>query len=81
MIWSVLARVTSAGFSMITCLPAASASMATSPWAPVGVHTTTTSTSVAASASASEVNACPPCWPTIRSARSATWSTTATSSI
>ena len=39
MISSVFATVVSAGFSMITCLPASRASMATSPCRPVGVQT------------------------------------------
>ena len=56
MISSVLPTVISAGFSMITCLPASSASMASLPCVPVGVQTMTTSTRSAASASASEAN-------------------------
>ena len=71
MISSVFSTVTSAGFSMITCLPASSASIATSPWRPVGVQTVTTSTSSAASASASEAYGRPPHSAASCSARSA----------
>ena len=51
MISSVFATVISAGFSMITCRPARSASMARAPWVPVGVQMLTTSVSTAVSAS------------------------------
>ena len=81
MISSVFATVVSAGFSMITCLPASSASMAISPCRPVGVQTDTTSMSTACSASVSEVNAVPPCSAASFSARSRWRSTTATRSI
>ena len=56
MISSTFGTVVSAGFSTMTCLPASSASIATSPCRPVGTHTTTMSTSTSRSASASEVN-------------------------
>src|SRR3954471_23687938 len=68
MMSSILLRLTSAGFSMIKCLSASRASIATSARPPGGVQMTTTSISVAAMASVNELNAWPPCTVVIFSA-------------